>query len=61
MITVIVDSTTLFHIASLYLRDATAWGQLATINGIEDPWLSGLTSLKIPTPANSSGGPIGFS
>ena len=47
--------TTLFHIAGKYLGDATRWIRIATLNGMEDPFLSETTVIKIPLNSESGG------
>ena len=42
------------------LGDATQWNRIAALNGISDPWLSGLTVLRIPDQDASAGGGVGF-
>ena len=46
--TVTVSGTTLFRVAALYLGDATQWNRIAHLNGIKDPVLTGLVTLKLP-------------
>ncbi len=53
---VTVASLTLFHVALSYLGDATQWGRIASLNVINDPWLDGLVTLKIPDVEVSAGG-----
>ncbi len=60
MQTVTVASGTLFAVAGTYLNDATQWNRIAALNGISDPWLSGLTVLQIPDLDASAGGGVGF-
>ena len=60
MQTVTVASGTLFAVAATYLSDATQWNRIAALNGISDPWLSGLTILQIPDLDASAGGGVGF-
>ena len=57
---VTVASGTLFHVALTYLNDATQWNRIAALNGVSDPWLSGLTLLQIPDVDASAGGGVGF-
>jgi nucleoid-associated protein YgaU len=54
MQTLTVRGGTLFDIASRYLGDATQWDTIANLNGIDDPWLSGIVTLVIPD--SSAGG-----
>jgi nucleoid-associated protein YgaU len=60
MQTITVVSTTLFQIACQYLGDATQWDRIATLNNISDPWLSGLTTLTLPSTAAPMGGAVGL-
>lgn len=46
--TVTVSATTLFHVAAEQLGDATQWNRIAALNGLWDPVITGLTTLKIP-------------
>ncbi len=48
MQTLTVCGGTLFDIACRYLGDAALWEDIATLNGIDDPWLSGLVTLALP-------------
>ena len=57
---VTVASGTLFGVAATYLQDATQWNRIAALNGIADPWLSGLTVLRLPDPDGSAGGGVGI-
>ncbi|AQS87906.1 hypothetical protein [Neoasaia chiangmaiensis] len=44
----------LFHLAAVYLGDATQWWRIAQLNGLGDPDLSGLVApvwLEMPLPA----------
>jgi len=59
MQTITVASGTLFGVAAMYLNDATQWNRIAALNGINDPWLSGLTALRIPDLDPSAGGGVG--
>jgi hypothetical protein len=60
MLTITVTSTTLFQIACQYYGDATQWDRIATLNNIGDPWLSGLTTLVLPSTEIATGGALGF-
>ena len=42
------SGTTLFHVASEYLGDATQWPRIAIINNIQDPFLTPPMPLQIP-------------
>lgn len=46
--TVTVVNTTLFHVAALYLGDATLWDLVATANGLADPQVIGTMQLVLP-------------
>ena len=58
MITVKVAGGNLFSLALQYLGDATQWNRIAKLNGLSDPVLTGLVTLKIPAPDPSAGGGI---
>lgn len=45
----------LFDLAATYLGDATQWNRIAALNGLWDPFLSGVTSLKIPPVSSAAG------
>jgi nucleoid-associated protein YgaU len=38
----------LFQIAAQYLGDATQWNRIARLNGLWDPVITGIVTLKIP-------------
>lgn len=47
----------LFRIALLRLGDATQWNRIARLNGLSDPVLTGLVTLRLPDrDANAGGG-----
>ncbi len=47
----------LFRIAAEQLGDATQWIRIAQLNGLSDPMLTGVTTLRIPdTDLNAGGG-----
>lgn len=48
MRTILVAGTDLFSLASRELGDATQWYRIAALNGVSDPMLFGLVTLKIP-------------
>ncbi len=48
----------LFQIAAQQLEDATQWLRIAQLNGLTDPMLSGVLTLKIPPLDPSAGGGI---
>jgi nucleoid-associated protein YgaU len=59
MQTITIMGGTLFELASAYLGDATQWNRIASLNGIGDPWLTGLTTLVIPAENAFAGGGVG--
>lgn len=58
MRSVTVTGGTLFSIALDYLGDATQWILIAELNGVRDPWLSGLQTLQLPDTRNFTGGGV---
>lgn len=56
--TVTVASGTLFDVAAQRYGDATKWPAIAQANGLSDPLISGVQTLKIPTIAPASGGVV---
>ena len=48
MRTVTVAGGTLFRVAADELGDATQWVRIAALNGLNDPMLSGVVTLKLP-------------
>jgi hypothetical protein len=48
----------LFRIAAEQLGDATQWIRIAQLNGLTDPMLSGVTTLRIPSMDRNAGGGI---
>lgn len=48
----------LFRIAAEQLGDATQWVRIAELNGLTDPVLTGLTTLRIPDFNSAAGGGI---
>lgn len=55
-ITVSGADTSLFHVAFRQYNDPTAWYRIAQANGLSDPVLSGVQTLTIPSPANTTDG-----
>lgn len=58
MTTLVVVGGDLFRIALEQLGDATQWNRIAALNGLKDPVLSGLTTLKLPAVDPTAGGGI---
>lgn len=53
-----VSGTDLFHVAAAYLGDATQWLRIARLNGLSDPNIVGVVTLKMPDVNPSLGGGI---
>lgn len=49
---------TLFHVAAAELGDATQWLRIARLNGLDDPVLAGVVTLKLPPRDTGAGGGI---
>ena len=45
---VTVAGGTLFRLAMVHLGDATQWDRIAVLNGLDDPVLTGLVTLRLP-------------
>ena len=58
MRTITVTGGNLFQLAAQQLGDATQWIRIAQANGLSDPMLSGLVTLRIPAADPSAGGGI---
>lgn len=57
MKTIITTGGDLYHIAAVYLGDATQWSRIAYANGLIDPVLVGTMTLNIPSlDKNATGG-----
>ena len=57
MKTITVGGGDLFQIALQELNDATQWNRIAELNGLIDPFLTGIVTLQIPkTDPNAGGG-----
>jgi len=57
MRSITVAGGNLFRIAAEQLGDATQWIRIAQLNGLADPMLSGVITLRIPdTNLNAGGG-----
>ena len=46
--TITAPGGNLFEIAARELGDATQWTRIARLNNLADPFLTGMTDLKIP-------------
>lgn len=59
--TISVAGGTLFRVAAEHLNDALQWTRIARLNGLSDPWLTGIVVLKIPRRdvSSSYGGILG--
>ena len=55
---VTVGGGNLFQIALQELNDATQWNRIAEINGLTDPFLTGITTLTIPKLDPRAGGGV---
>ena len=53
-----VGGGNLFQIALQELNDATQWNRIAEINGLTDPFLTGITTLTIPKNDPLAGGGV---
>lgn len=58
MRTIVQAGGTLFHVAAAELGDATQWLRIARLNGLDDPVLSGLVTLRLPPRDASAGGGV---
>ena len=52
-VSVAVTGGTLFHLAARHLSSPLEWHRIAAANRISDPWLVGLTTLRLPASAPS--------
>lgn len=57
--TVTVAGANLFALAAQYLGDATQWNRIAQLNGLTDPVVAGVMTLKIPPVGAGNGGVLG--
>jgi len=48
----------LFRLALEQLGDATQWNRIAALNGLDDPVLDGLQTLRLPERDVSAGGGV---
>jgi len=51
-----VSGGTLFDVAAAEFGDATQWNRIARLNNLVDPFLPGITTLRIPVAGPSNGG-----
>ena len=58
MRTITVAGGNLFRIAAVELGDATQWLRIARLNGLSDPMLSGVVTLRIPAHDSKAGGGV---
>lgn len=58
MQTITVTGGNLYQLAAQYLGDATQWNRIAEVNGLLDPVLSGVVTLKIPAQNPNAGGGV---
>lgn len=58
MRTITVSGGNLFQLAAQQLGDATQWIRIAQANGLSDPMLSGLVTLRIPATDPAAGGGV---
>lgn len=56
MQTILVAGTDLFTVAAQELGDATQWFRIAALNGLTDPMVFGLLTLRIPNVGASQTG-----
>ena len=54
----VVAGDNLFRLAAIRLGDATQWIRIAELNGISDPYITGVMSLLIPDIDRGAGGGI---
>ena len=58
MKTITVAGGNLFQIALDQLGDATQWNRIAILNGLVDPFLTGIIALRIPQRDPDAGGGV---
>ena len=56
---VTVAGGNLFRLAMTHLGDATQWHRIAALNGLDDPVLAGLVTLRLPPRETGVGRPRG--
>lgn len=55
-----VSNTTLFEIAMRQFGDAMYWVDIAELNGMTDPWITGMTEILIPPAIDQTVTPTGI-
>ena len=55
-----VSATNLYAVAARELGYALYWPLIARLNGMTDPWITGVTELKIPPLVDKSIAPTGI-
>lgn len=58
MKTITVAGGNLYQIALEQLGDSTQWNRIAILNGLVDPFLTGIVTLKIPQADPNAGGGV---
>jgi hypothetical protein len=58
MTTLTIAGGNLFAVAAAQLGDATQWIRIAQLNGLSDPMLQGVVTLRIPPSDPNAGGGI---
>ncbi len=58
MNTTTVAGGDLFRLALRHLGDATQWNRIATLNGLDDPVVRGLVTLRLPAVDRTAGGGV---
>ena len=55
-VSIVVAGGTLFHLAARHLSSPLEWHRIAAANRINDPWLAGLATLRLPAADPSDAG-----
>ena len=55
---IVVAGGNLFALSAKYLKDATQWIRIAQLNGLPDPVLQGVSTLRIPQVNSAAGGGV---
>lgn len=53
MRTISVSGGNLFRLAAQHLNDATRWDEIARLNGMSDPVVVGLQTIRLPSVVNA--------